>query len=68
MIGLVYKISCEECEATYFGETERSLKARFGEHRRQSSITSEVSKHMHTDIPNNNIMLENTKILSVEHK
>ena len=30
VVGPVYKISCEECDATYMGETERSLKARFG--------------------------------------
>ena len=35
-------------EATYVEETERSLNARFGEHRRPSSTTSEVSKHIHT--------------------
>ena len=70
VVGPVYKISCEECDTTYVGETERSLKARFGEHRRPSSTTSEVSEHVHTDNPNHNIMimLENTKILSVEHK
>ena len=68
VVGPVYKISCEECEATYVGETERSLKARFGEHRRPSSTTSEVSKHIHTDSPDHTIMLENTKILEVEHK
>ena len=68
VVGPVYKISCEECDATYVGETERSLKAKFGEHRRPSSTTSEVSKHIHTDNPNHNITLENTKILSVEHK
>ena len=67
VVGPVYKISYEECEATYIGETERSLKARFGEHRRPSSTTSEVSKHVHTDNPNHNIM-ENTKILLVDHK
>ena len=68
VVGPVYKISCEECDATYVGEMERSLKARFGEHRRPSSTTSEVSKHIRTDNPNHNITLENTKILSVEHK
>ena len=44
MVGPVYKIECEEFEATYIGETERSLKSRFNEHRRPSSTTSEVSK------------------------
>ena len=44
VVGPVYKVSCEECEATYVGETECSLKARFGQHRRPSSTTSEVSK------------------------
>ena len=68
VVGPVYKISCEECEATYVGETERSLKARFGEHRRLSSTTSEVSKHIHTDSSDHTITLENTKILAVEHK
>ena len=68
VVGLVYKISCENCKATYVGETERSLKARFREHRRPSSTTLEVSRHIHLDNPNHNITLENTKILSVEHK
>ena len=68
VVGLVYKISCEDCEATYIGETKRSLKARFGEHRRPSSTTSEVSKHIHTNNPDHTITLENTKILAVEHK
>ena len=68
VVGPVYKINCEECEAAYIGETERSLKARFGEHRRPSSTTSEVSKHIHTDSPNHTISLDNTKILSVESK
>ena len=52
----------------YVGETERSLKARFGEHRRPSSTTSEVLKHIHTDSPDHTITLENMKILEVEHK
>ena len=40
---------------------------RFGEHRR-CSTTSEVLKHMHTENSIHNIMLQNTKILSVERK
>ena len=68
VVGPVYKINCEECEATNVGGTKRSLKARFGEHRRPSSTTSEVSKHIHTDSPDHTITLENTKILEVEHK
>ena len=57
VVGPVYKISCEYCEATYIGKTERSLKARFGKHRRPSSTTSEVSRHIHSDNPNHNITL-----------
>ena len=66
VVGPIYKISCEDCEATYVGETERSLKARFSEHRRPSSATSEVSRHIHQDSPGHSIDLENTQILSVE--
>ena len=46
----------------------RSLMARFGEHWKPSSTTSEVSKHIHTDSPDHTITLEDTKILTVEHK
>ena len=66
VVGPVYEIKCENCEASYVGETERSLKSRFAEHRRPSSTTSEVSKHLHTDCPDHSISLDNTNILSVE--
>ena len=29
VVGTLYKIKCEECEAVHVGETERSLTARF---------------------------------------
>ena len=58
----MYKIKCEECEATYVGETERSLKARFSEHRRPSSTTSEVAKHIHSNQPEHTVKLDNTEI------
>ena len=66
VVGPVYKIKCEECEATHAGETERSLKARFSEHRRPSSTTSEVAKHIHTDQPEHTVELDNTEILTTE--
>ena len=48
-MGPVHKIKCEECEALYVGETERSLKAGFNEQRQPSSSTSEVAKYIHVD-------------------
>ena len=49
MVGPVYKIKCQECDAVYVGETERSLRAWFNEHWQPSSTTSEVAKHIHVD-------------------
>ena len=63
VVGPVYKIKCEECEARYVNEMERSLKSRFNEHRRPSSTTSEVSKHIHIEHPEHSVELENTEIL-----
>ena len=60
-VGPVYKISCDECEATYAGEIEHSLKTQCEDHRRLSSTTSEVSKHIHLDSPSHTILQENTK-------
>ena len=68
VVGPVYQISCEKCPATYIGETERSLKQRFLEHRRPSSVTSEVSRHVHLDHPDHSISMDDTKILEVEPK
>ena len=66
VVGPVYKIKCEEYDAVYVGKTERSLKARFSEHRRPSSTTSEVSKHIHVDHPQHSVELDNTEVLTTE--
>ena len=66
--GPVYHIPCSSCEADYVGETERSLKARFDEHRRPSSTTSEVSRLIHTDCKGRTVHIEEAKILTVEPK
>ncbi|KAI8510832.1 hypothetical protein Bbelb_117480 [Branchiostoma belcheri] len=51
---------------TYIGETERSLKARFLEHRRPSSSTSEVSQHIHIESPGHTVTLDKVRILDTE--
>ena len=66
--GPVYHIPCSSCEADYVGETERSLKATFDEHRRPSSSTSEVSRHIHTDCKGHTVHIEELKNLTVELK
>ncbi|KAI8497357.1 hypothetical protein Bbelb_246630 [Branchiostoma belcheri] len=70
--GVVYHIQCQgqnskgPCKETYIGETERSLKARFLEHKRPSSTTSEVSQHIHIESPGHSVSLDKVKILDTE--
>ena len=69
--GPVYHISCEGsvtsgCPDSYIGETERTLRARFQEHCRPSSVNSEISRHIHKDSPGHNVDINNAKILERE--
>ena len=41
MVGPVYHIAFDDCDATYMGETEKSLKTHFLEHWRKSSVGSD---------------------------
>ena len=41
--GVVYQLTCHDCEASYIGETERALKQRLKEHQKDSSP---VGHHM----------------------
>ena len=60
------KTSRGQCTETYIGETERSIKARFLEHRHPSSTSSEVSQHIHIESPGHNIDLQEVEILNRE--
>ena len=70
--GPVYYIPCQgkthrgPCKESYIGETERSLKTRFLEHRRPSSTSSEVSQHIHIESPGHHVDLDQVKILDRE--
>ena len=50
--GVVYQIPCKDCTSSYIGESERALKTRLKEHRRNSNqdsstpATSAVAEHM----------------------
>jgi hypothetical protein len=62
-------IKCEgeesTCDEFYIGEMERSLKARFMEHRRPSSIgSSEVAQHIHLESPGHQLNIKSVKILT----
>ncbi|KAI8516840.1 hypothetical protein Bbelb_054210 [Branchiostoma belcheri] len=70
--GVIYHIPCQgknnrgPCQETYIGETERSLKARFQEHTRPSSASSEVSQHIHIESPGHHVSLDTVRILDTE--
>ena len=66
-VGPVYKIKCEEFEATYVVK-QRSLKSRFNRHGRRSSTTSKVAKHIHLEQPEHSVELENNEILTTESR
>ena len=68
LCGPIYHIKCEgdqntKCNKDYIDETERTSKARFMEHRRPSSSTSEVSRHIHQDSSGHAVSLESINIL-----
>jgi len=66
--NVVYKIYCNDCDASYVGQTGRLLKTRISEHRnhvrRNSSTTSVIANHgMHL---NHNFDWNGVEILDVE--
>ena len=44
MSGVVYKYTCGRCNSTYYGETDRHLKVRLGEHIGISPLTFKKTK------------------------
>ena len=67
VVGLVYTINREECKATYVGETSCSPKHDL-ENTGARIPPDQMSQNTYSHSPNHITTLENTKILSLEHK
>jgi len=66
--NVVYKIHCNDCDASYMGQTDRLLKTRISEHqdhiRRNTPATSIITNHrMHL---NHKFDWNNVEVLDVE--
>lgn len=59
----IYRINCNECNATYIGKTERSFNKRFQEHLKNS--TSNVHQH---NVEKNHSISNIDKSLDIIHK
>ena len=65
--GIVYKISCTQCNFVYYGQTERSLKTRIVEHKKVVASfdqNSKVAGHVH--LFGHNINFENVEVVGFE--
>ena len=62
--GVVYKINCLSCPATYIGETKRMLKTRIKEHERDKDNKSVIATHQKTN--KHTVDWNNIKILDKE--
>jgi len=63
--GVIYELSCKDCDSTYVGETLRSFGQRLGEHKKTTGRTiTAVGEHCSTH--RHNIDEEASKILASE--
>ena len=63
--GIVYKIKCSDCEASYIGETGRNLNTRLTEHKR-ATRNGDVNNHIavHHQLTNHNIDWDSAQCLT----
>ena len=65
--GIVYKISCTQCNFVYYGQTERSLKTRIVEHKKAVASfdqNSKVAGHVH--LFGHRMNFENVEVVGFE--
>ena len=65
--GIVYKLSCTQCNFVYYGQTERSLKTRIVEHKKAVASfdqNSKVAGHVH--LFGHRMNFENVEVVGFE--
>ena len=62
--GAVYYVPCNDCDASYIGETERQVKKRLQEHQRPSNKSSPVVQHHKST--GHKVNVKNIRILEKE--
>lgn len=64
MNGIVYKFNCNDCSATYIGESKRTLKTRISEHKNRKKVETVVNRHQ--IVHNHSFNFENVKVIDRE--
>ena len=55
--GVVYQLTCHDCEASYIGETERALKQKLKEHHKDSSPVGHHMGYNNHELDSQNIRI-----------
>ena len=63
--GLIYHITCKDCDETYVGETGRNMGIRFKEHTSRKGTNSAVKEHL--EATKHTCTLEEVKVLEKEN-
>ena len=66
MSGVVYKFDCNDCNATYIGQTKRKLITRINEHKKDITKNSLSVVFRHCIDNDHAFDWENTQILDIE--
>ena len=67
-VGIIYKISCNDCNAVYIGQSGRQLKKRISEHKYYIKVGNENSALVeHINVSDHSFNFTNVKILDREN-
>ena len=61
--GIVYKFKCKSCDFVYIGETKRSWKSRWAEHKPGTRPQIESAIEVHAETTGHDVCMEDVEIL-----